>query len=192
MKILLGISGSIAAKLGPKMVDKLVAAGHEVRVVLTDSANNFLPLDGPWFADDIEVLTDGNEWDTYEEHSRVLHVDLVKWCDVFLIAPCTANTLAKIANGICDNLLTCCFRALPEGKPVLIAPAMNTQMWNHPITSRQLKGLFELGVYMVDPIEKTLYCGDTGKGAMADIEDIVRVAGIIKKRHDAGGHGEAT
>ena len=187
MKVLLAVTGSVAAKLTSKLIVELKNAGHEVRLVGTESCKHFVK-DQMDDAGDLEgaiIYFDADEWYRYKSVSKVLHIDLVKWCDVMLIAPLTANTLAKIANGICDNLVTCCARALPEGKPMIIAPAMNTQMWNHPITSIQLKELFGRGVYMCEPVEKKLYCGDTGVGAMADIKDIVSVVGIIEQRHGA-------
>ncbi len=102
----------------------------------------------------------------------VLHIDLRKWAHVLVIAPLDANTLGKIANGLCDNLLTCILRAWDfetPSKPVVVCPAMNTCMYKHPITSKQLEVVTkELGFRLVEPVEKVLACGDKGVGAMAE------------------------
>ena len=86
---------------------------------------------------------------------------------MFVVAPLSANTLAKMANGMCDNLLTCVVRAWDFSKPLLVAPAMNTYMWDSPFTTRHLEQLEALGVTVVDPVSKKLACGDVGNGAMA-------------------------
>ncbi len=97
------------------------------------------------------------------------------WASALVIAPLDANTLAKIANGICDNLATCIARAWPVGqKPMFIAPAMNTAMWEHPITETHLSTLRSWGVKVINPVVKTLACGDKGVGAMASRVDIVQ------------------
>jgi phosphopantothenoylcysteine decarboxylase len=90
-----------------------------------------------------------------------------------LIAPLSANTLAKVSHGLCDNLLTCVVRAWDFSKPLLVAPAMNTHMWSHPFTAPQLDVLRRLGVVVIPPISKRLACGDVGVGAMAAVESIV-------------------
>lgn len=109
----------------------------------------------------------------------VLHIELRKWADVLVVAPCTANTLAKLAGGLADNLLTCVARAWEFGaggrvaKPFLLAPAMNTCMWEHPVTAQHLGTLQGWGVQVIPPIEKVLACGDKGVGAMAEVDAIV-------------------
>ncbi|XP_066557770.1 phosphopantothenoylcysteine decarboxylase isoform X2 [Amia ocellicauda] len=107
----------------------------------------------------------------------VLHIELRRWADLLVIAPLDANTLGKIATGICDNLLTCVVRAWDLRRPLLFCPAMNTAMWEHPITARQVKVLKEFGYVEVPCISKRLVCGDEGKGAMAEpstITDMVK------------------
>jgi len=91
-----------------------------------------------------------------------------------LIAPLSANTLAKVSHGLCDNLLTCIVRAWDFARPLLVAPAMNTLMFAHPFTAPQLDTLRQLGVVIVPPISKRLACGDVGVGAMASVDDIVK------------------
>jgi phosphopantothenoylcysteine decarboxylase len=90
-----------------------------------------------------------------------------------VIAPLSANTLAKISHGQCDNLLTCVVRAWDFALPLIVAPAMNTLMWTHPFTEQQLNILRTLGVSVIPPISKVLACGDIGTGAMASVDDIV-------------------
>ncbi|ALA62458.1 HAL3 domain protein [Turkeypox virus] len=122
------------------------------------------------------IYTDSDEWFTWKElFDPVLHIELRRWADIFIIAPLTANTLAKIANGICDNLLTSIVRAWDISKPLIFCPAMNTLMWEHPITESQIDTLKHMGYIEIECIEKKLACGDNGKGAMAEIDDIVRV-----------------
>lgn len=94
-----------------------------------------------------------------------------------VIAPLSANTLAKISHGQCDNLLTCVVRAWDFALPLIVAPAMNTLMWTHPFTEPQLNTLRALGVNVIPPISKVLACGDIGTGAMASVDDIV---GVVK------------
>jgi len=181
MRILLGVTGSVAAVLTKKIVKSLQAAGHEVRVVVTESARFFFQ------EKEVEalILKDEDEWPAggYTKDMPVLHVRLRDWADVLLIAPLTANTLAKLANGLCDNLLTCVFRAWDPQKPIILAPAMNTKMWEHPHTSLNLQSLEYLrqagySIEVISPISKTLACGDTGIGAMAEIDTIVQAVNI--------------
>lgn len=92
-----------------------------------------------------------------------------------LIAPLSANTLAKMSHGQCDNLLTCVARAWDFALPLIVAPAMNTLMWTHPFTEQQLNTLRSLGINVIPPISKVLACGDIGTGAMASVDEIVAV-----------------
>ena len=126
-----------------------------------------------------------NEWQRLGD--PVLHIDLRDWADAFVVAPLSAHTLAKLANGLCDDTLSCVARAwdfglgVRPGKPLLIAPAMNTAMWQHPITQEQL-GIVEKwgrnnnntnGVSVIAPQVKTLACGEVGNGALAAVSDIL-------------------
>jgi phosphopantothenoylcysteine decarboxylase len=121
---------------------------------------------------------DADEWSSWSKRNDpVLHIELRKWADLLLVAPLDANTLAKISNGICDNLLTCVIRAWDlsaiKTKPIFICPAMNTFMYMHPLTSRQLSVLIDqFGFSMIECVEKTLMCGDSGLGAMASVDSI--------------------
>ncbi|XP_038623245.1 phosphopantothenoylcysteine decarboxylase isoform X2 [Tachyglossus aculeatus] len=103
----------------------------------------------------------------------VLHIDLRRWADLMVVAPLDANTLGKVASGICDNLLTCVIRAWDRKKPLLFCPAMNTAMWEHPITAQQVKQLQDFGYTEIPCVAKRLVCGDEGLGAMAEVQTIL-------------------
>lgn len=165
MNVLLGVTGSIAAKLTSRLEKALYDSGHDIKVVVTKAAMDFDTVSYIY-----PVFDDEDELWHYRENSTVLHVDLAKWADVFLVAPCTANTLSKIRNRLADNTLTCTALALPKEKPFLIAPAMNTVMYENML---QFWGESYRKFHIIPPQEKTLYCGDTGLGAMAEISEIV-------------------
>ncbi|XP_043483787.1 phosphopantothenoylcysteine decarboxylase [Leptopilina heterotoma] len=173
-KILIGCTGSVATIKLPQLVDKLWQHNYDIRVVVTERAKHFLkdvklPIG-------TQVLSDTVEWAAWQDRGDpVLHIDLVKWADLFLIAPLDANTLGKLASGICDNILTCVARAWDPNKPLLFCPAMNTRMWNHPVTEPQVSLLKSWGYKEVSCISKTLMCGDTGMGGMAEIDTIVQM-----------------
>jgi phosphopantothenoylcysteine decarboxylase len=173
MKILFGVTGSVAAKLTPKLVKLLLKQGHVIQIVATEKSLYF------WQQEQVEVpaVIEADEWPgaQYDQDSGITHIALREWADLMLIAPLTANTLAKMANGLCDNLLTCIVRAWDRQKPIVVAPAMNTKMWEHPLTAEHLKKLgacYKLSV--VWPVAKKLACGEYGYGAMADLDNIVQ------------------
>jgi len=172
MNILLGLTGSVASTLAEKLVTSLKEIG-DVRVVMTNSAKHFVRI--PVLASMCDhVLDDDVEWWYWRSNKEVMHIDLRRWADVLVLAPLSANTLAKAANGICDNLVTSVLRAWDTNRPVVIAPAMNTFMWEHPLTARHLEDFSKIyRTKMIPPVVKTLVCKDTGVGAMGRIEDIV-------------------
>lgn len=173
MNILLGVTGSVAATLTPQLVDALRAAGHDVQIVATASSRYF------WDPAAVAVRTwhDRDEWagTAYVRDQSIPHIELRKWADALIIAPCSANTLAKLAAGLSDNLLTSVCRAWDRRKPIVLAPAMNTHMWEHPATAEHCATLqrWYPQLTIVDPVVKPLACGDTGIGAMAPIDRIV-------------------
>ncbi len=169
MNVLLGVTGSIAATLTHKLQDTLEAGGHEFKTIVTNSAIK-IGLDCKWR----QFLTDEHEWEAYRNKKTVLHIDLIKWADIFIVAPCTANTLAKMANGISDNLLTSCALAWNYEKPFVFAPSMNCLMYQHPATLKNIFTMESFGAVCVKPQVKKLFCGDIGIGAMADISDIFK------------------
>ncbi|XP_071577768.1 phosphopantothenoylcysteine decarboxylase [Temnothorax nylanderi] len=172
-RVLIGCTGSVATIKLPQLVEMLRQNNLEVRVVVTERAKHFLK--DAQLPPEIQVLSDTVEWAAWQDRGDpVLHVDLVKWADVFVIAPLDANTLGKIASGICDNIVTCVARAWDPAKPFLFCPAMNTKMWEHPITMPQVSLLKSWGYKEVHCITKMLMCGDAGIGAMAEVDTIVR------------------
>ncbi|XP_069758797.1 phosphopantothenoylcysteine decarboxylase isoform X5 [Narcine bancroftii] len=157
-RVLVAASGSVAALKLPELVGRLLELGQvEVKVVTTEHAKHFYdPKDIP-----AEVYSDSDEWKMWNQRADpVLHIELRRWADVMVIAPLDANTLGKIASGICDNLLTCIVRAWDLKRPLLFCPAMNTAMWEHPITAVQIQTLKSFGYIDVPCIVKNLVCGD--------------------------------
>ena len=177
MKILLGVTGSVAAKLTPVMVRELVLAGHEVQVVASEKSLYFWKETD--LSPEVKIWRDKDEWvgELYEKNQEIPHIQLRNWADIILLAPLSANTLAKIANGMADNLLTSVMRAWDCTKSVVLAPAMNTLMWNHPVTNSQIRILnsWYPKFYMAEPVVKKLACNESGIGAMADISNIVKL-----------------
>jgi len=126
---------------------------------------------------DLVLLGDPLEWRAWGGRGDpVLHVLLKDWADLLLLAPASANTMAKLATGACPDLLSCVARAWPVGAPFLYCPAMNTDMWLHPVTVRHLRTLQEFGYEQLPPVEKRLMCGAVGHGAMAEWEEVVAAA----------------
>ena len=156
MKLLIGITGGIAAYKACELASSAIKAGHEVRVMMTANATRFV---GPLTFEGLTgepVLTD-----TFAD--SMAHIDWAKWADVICIAPLTANTMAKLACGLADDALTTVLMATPAGTPVVLGPAMNTEMWNHPATQRNRRWLEDMNRYRwVEPVNKRLACGDTG------------------------------
>lgn len=180
MNVILGITGSVATTLVPKLYNELINQEYKVEIIATTPALYFLPKDH----NILKVFKDKDEWPEsgYYKNDPVRHIEFKEWGDLLLIAPITANTLAKIANGICDNFLTCIARAWSKNKPLVLAPAMNTEMWIDPITQYHLDLICKrfYRTWIVSPIEKKLACGDIGIGAMANIEDIVNTINRYK------------
>ena len=175
--IVVGITGGIAAFKTCQMVSDLTKK-YEVQVIMTPHATNFIhPLT-------FETLT-GRKCliDTFDRNFsyEVEHISVAKWADAFVVAPATANVIAKFACGICDDMLTTTFLACKA--PKVIAPAMNTNMYDNPITQQNLQSLRSLGMQIVEPVSGLLACGDTGRGKMADID-------IIEEAVEIALHGD--
>jgi len=178
MKLLIGITSSIAAYRIPNLVSALRKKDIEIKTIVTEKAKAFIAPQALAVMSQNPCYDDQAEWGNTE---HVLHIELAKWCDVFLIAPLSANTLAKITYGLCDNLLTSTVRALGE-KPLLLAPAMNTRMWDNPLTIQQLEMVKNFyNVKVIDPVAKRLADGDEGVGGLAEDETIIREILNLKK-----------
>jgi phosphopantothenoylcysteine decarboxylase / phosphopantothenate---cysteine ligase len=166
MKIILGVSGSIAAYKAAHLTRLLVKQGAEVRVLMTDSATDFIsPLTLSTLSKN-DVLRD-----VRSESGWNNHVELGLWADALLIAPATANTLAKLANGLCDNILSAVY--LSARCTTFVAPAMDVDMWHHPATRDNLSRLQAHGVQVIPVGHGELASGLVGEGRMAEPEDIV-------------------
>ena len=164
--ILIGITGGIAAYKICSLIRLYKKAGANVRVVMTPSALNFVTKLTLQTLSDNEVYVENFEIEEYKPG----HISLCDEADIMVIAPATANTISKIANGICDNLLTSTVCAF--SKPVIIAPAMNTNMWNNPFVQENLKKLENYGFNILNPESGFLACGTNGTGRMVEVEDI--------------------
>lgn len=228
LNVLFGVTGSVAAVKTAAYVMRLVDdLDANVRLVLTNGARHFwdqIKDYDPHSWDELQKKLRASEGMKHVENSSeinskayvvvhasidewkewnhigdpVLHINLREWSDVALVAPLTAHTLAKLANGFCDDLLTSCLRAWDfghdkkrPGKPIVLAPAMNTAMWEHPLTRKQLNAVLQFwkdddnfpnGIRIVEPQEKTLACGEIGVGALAPIETIIEAVQVLLSR----------
>ena len=179
--IVLGVTGGIAAYKACDLVSRLKKRGAEVRVVLTENACKFVP---PLT---FETLS-GNpaSTDTFAPRRELEHIALAKWADAFAIAPATANCLAKLANGIADDLLST--TALAMTAPLLVAPAMNANMWRHPATQANLQTLLSRGARVVGPASGHLACGDDDIGRMSEPEEIAQaLEALLNAKRDFAG-----
>ena len=169
-KILIGITGGIAAYKIPQLVRILKKEGAEVQVVLSESAKSFVTPQTLSVLSEKPALSDFFKSDQGEWNN---HVHLGLWADLILIAPAGANTLAKMSHGICDNLLMSVI--LSARCPIFVAPAMDLDMWTHPSTQSNIQTLVNRGVHMIEPEEGSLASGLEGKGRMAEPENIAHV-----------------
>ena len=166
--ILLGICSGIAAYKTPNLVRGLRAQGAEVQVVLSSNAHRFVTPTALQAVSGRPVRQD--IWDEAAE-AAMGHIELARWADAVLIAPATANSMAKLANGMADDLLTTL--CLATTAPVVLAPAMNQQMYQHPATQANLQKLADLGYELVGPDVGEQACGEEGPGRMREPEDLV-------------------
>ena len=181
--IVLGVTGGIAAYKSANLASMLIKLHADVHVIMTQNATKFItPMT-------FETLTNNKcIVDTFDRNFSfdVKHVSLAKRGDLFVVAPCTANVIGKLAHGICDDMLTTTM--LATRAPKLIAPAMNTGMWENPILQENLVKLKGYGYHIIDPIIGRLACGDTGTGKMNSEEVIVEhILTFMAKEHDLKG-----
>lgn len=167
--ITLAVTGSISAYKAADLTSLLTKAGYNVTVLMTEAAQAFItPLT-------LQVLSKNTvHLDVMREDdvSIVNHIELAKKTDLFLLAPASANTIAHLAYGFADNIVTSVALALPQETPKFYAPAMNTKMFLHPATQENMKRLESYGYQQIQPKSALLACGDVGIGALANVDDI--------------------
>lgn len=167
-RIVLGVTGSIAAYKAADLASKLTQAGAQVDVILTNSAEKFIAPLTFQSVTGRRVYTDNDLWGN---EAHVLHVGLGHAADLLVIAPCTANTIAKLAHGQADTLLT--VATLASQAPLVIAPAMDGGMFDHPATQENLDTLRKRGAYIIEPVEGHLASGLTGKGRLPETPELI-------------------
>ena len=170
--ILLAVTGSISAYKAADLTSQLTKLGHQVKVLMTPAATAFItPLTLQVLSKQavlVEVITE-------DDPKQIQHIDLGKEADLFLVAPASANTIAKLAHGFADTIVTSTALALPSEVKKFLAPAMNTKMLDHPATQNNLETLKSYGYQIIPPREALLACGDQGSGALASIETILTI-----------------
>ena len=170
-KVAIGVTGGIAAYKAIEVLRGLQRAGCEVRVAMTRNACEFIrPLTFRALSGSYVIVDDYSA----DNPDPIAHITFSQTIDLFMIAPATANTLAKLANGIADDFITSTYLACTA--PVLIAPAMNTVMWQHPATRRNLEKLRVDGVHIIEPDAGEMACGTIGPGRLSAPEKIVSIA----------------
>ena len=168
-KILVAITGSIAAVKAPILISRLIKAGAEVRCVLTQSASKLVsPLSLSTLSRN-RCYEDKDQWDPRQE--RPLHIELAEWADLIAIAPLSASSLSRWVNGLSEGLAASVL--LASERPVIAAAAMNTGMWNHPVTEEHLDKLEKWGFEIIRPISKVLMCGEVSSTTDYKIQSII-------------------
>lgn len=171
-KIVFFVTGSIAAYKAADITRHFVKVGHDVHVVMSEAAQRFItPLTFQALSmNDVTI-------DVFDEpiSAEIRHIALVRDADLCVVVPATANTINKLAGGIADSVVSTTLIAKPKQVPLLIAPAMNTNMYLHAATQENIQKLVQQGVIFIEPEDGLLACGDVGKGALAKTEDIISV-----------------
>ena len=184
LNILLGVTGGVAAYKAVDLASRLTAGGANVNTIMTEAACRFVD------AKSFEAVTCSSVftslWSAPGEH-KISHIAPVDWADIVLVAPATANIIGKVANGICDDLLSttlcACWPVIKSGA-ALLAPAMNCNMWANPAVQRNVGTVKEMGFQLIGPVEGRLACGAEGLGRMSEPQDILeaveKIAAEIK------------
>ena len=182
LNILLGVAGGVAAYKAVDLASKLTARGARVSTVMTEAASRLV---GP---KSFEAVTGSAVYTTMwnrPDDCEISHIALVDSADVIVVAPATANIIGKIANGICDDLLStvlcACWPRIESGA-ALLAPAMNDKMWANPIVQNNVKTVKELGFHLTGPVEGRLACGTDGLGRMSEPQNIAETIEIIASK----------
>jgi phosphopantothenoylcysteine decarboxylase/phosphopantothenate--cysteine ligase len=168
--VLMGVSGGIAAYKAVDLASKLTASGALVKTVMTENACQLVTVKSFEAVTNSEVFT--SMWSKPAQYN-IGHVNLVDWADVVVVAPATANIIGKAANGICDDLLSTIL-CVCWNKKVLVAPAMNSNMWLNPAVQGNIAKVKEMGFELIGPVEGRLACGTVGPGRMAEPADIIK------------------
>ncbi len=182
LKVLLGVSGGVAAYKAVDLASKLTAAGAKLNTIMTESA---CQLVGPKSFEAVTASAVFTTMWTASEQFQISHVKLVEWADIIVVVPATANIIGKMANGICDDLLSTVL-CVCWNKPMLIAPAMNDNMWHNPAVQRNVKTVKEMGGAFIGPEKGRLACGTDAIGRMSEPQDIlaeiIKIAATLKQR----------
>jgi len=173
-KIVLGLSGGVACYKAAELCRELTREGASVQVVMTEAATHFITAVTMQALSGKPVYT--NQWDARVDNNMA-HIDLTRGADAVLIAPCSADFMRKLAHGVCDDLLSTLCLARPAGVPLLVAPAMNVEMWQNPATQRNVAQLRADGITLFGPAAGEQACGETGLGRM--LEPLALVEEII-------------
>ncbi len=183
-RVLLGVTGGVAAYKAVDLAGKLISAGAKVTTVMTENACRFV---GPKSFEAVTcsaVYTD--MWSTPEQY-RIGHIALADWADVVVVAPATANIISKIANAICDDLLSttlCACWPLIESGAALLAPAMNEKMWVNSAVQKNVETIRKMGFQLIGPVEGRLACGTKGLGRMSEPQEILEAIEKIESKID--------
>ena len=203
-KVLIGFSGSVATLKAPELIASF-AEFADIRCICSGkSAVHFIERSKAYNHKQYEkfeksggmdlFLSDDDEWDSWNKvGDPVLHIELRRWADILIVAPASANFIAKASSGIADNLLLSVVRAWDFEKPILVAPAMNTMMWDHPVTQQSIERLAAWGFTIVNPVKKLLACKENGNGALASVETIIAATHeLLSKSIQAGNSASPT
>jgi phosphopantothenoylcysteine synthetase/decarboxylase len=169
VNVLLGVTGGVAAYKAVALASKLAAAGAALKTVMTENACELVRPKSFEAVTGAQVFT--NLWSCPEDY-EMGHISLAEWADVIVVAPATANIIAKIVNGICDDLLSTLLCAGFK-KPVLLAPAMNNNMWENPAVQRNVRAARDMNLQMIGPVKGRLASGTEATGRMAEPQDIM-------------------
>ena len=173
-KVIVAVAGGVSCYKSATLVSQLVQSNASVRVIMTESATRFV---GPLTFQSLSgqtVLT--NIWQS-DEHPESQHIGLAQWCDIMIIAPATANMIAKLAMGLTDDVVSLTASALPQTTPLLLAPAMNAEMWGNPILKRNLATVQQIPTcHTIGPEEGWQACRNSGPGRMSEPLTIVEAA----------------
>lgn len=182
--ILIGITGSIASYKSCELIRLFVKAKYPVKVMMTEAATKFV---SPLVFQELSQNPVYLDMFSLTKEEKIQHISLSQWAGLCVIAPASANTLSKIAYGICDNLLTTVVSALDKDTKVLLAPAMNDNMWKNPILAENVRKLKGIKKYSLMPPEKgELACGVYGEGRMPEAKDIYKLVVQILRKKDEG------